>query len=86
MTLAGPRFVAKRWWWRKFHPLVRVGWVATRSNPSNHPLQTYVGLALIGVGLVAKRPKKRLIYSTSMDANTEFRIKVIHAGKSTTIG
>lgn len=66
-----------RWRIRKrFHPLVRVGWAATRS--SSTPTQTVFGIALILIGWRSKRSSKRVkLYGYTARPGETVRIRVL---------
>lgn len=76
------RYQLRRRWWRRFHRLVRVGWLTARNNPLGSSTQAYIGFGMIGLGLVLRRRKRAVLYSEVMDNGQEFRIKVTQ-GNST---
>ena len=80
------RYTVKRWWWSKWHPIVRVGWVVTRVNPRGSRSQSYLGLALIGTGLVLRSRKSLLLYKDTVPAGQEIRIRVFEGGRELTAG
>ncbi|MGI9667572.1 MAG: hypothetical protein ACR2N2_10870 [Acidimicrobiia bacterium] len=80
------RFVGRRWWWSKWHPLVRVGWFVTRNNDSGSQTVTYAGLGLIVAGLVFRSRKALHIYSTTIPAGQEIRFKVVKGNKTIAAG
>jgi hypothetical protein len=75
-------YMARRWWWSKWHPLVRLGWSITRENPSGTPARTYIGLGLIGTGVIIGSRRFRRVYRTTVPAGEEIRIRVVPAGRS----
>ncbi|RLE17031.1 MAG: hypothetical protein DRJ28_00095 [Actinobacteria bacterium] len=71
------RNVLSRWWWARFHPLTRFGWMTATSGKSRTSTQTMVGIGLVGAGLVLKRSKKRkILYGGILEPGTNTRIKV----------
>lgn len=61
------RFLVRRWWWAKWHPAVRVGWIVTRNNGSGSQTQTIIGLGLIAAGLVLRSKRRQHLYTTKVD-------------------
>ena len=62
---------------RRFHPLVRIGWNATRT--SNNQTQTIVGFALMFVGWQVKRSSGTVkLYSYTAKPGESVRIRVMH--------
>jgi len=72
-------FLIRRWWWRKWHPAVRIGWVLTRYNTSGSATQTSLGIGLVLAGLILRSRRSLRLYSTTLDAGGELRLKVISA-------
>lgn len=75
-------YTALRWWWSKWHRLVRLGWSVTRENPSGTAARTYIGLGLIGTGLILGSRRNRRVYRTTVPAGDEVRIRVVPRGRS----
>jgi hypothetical protein len=73
-------YMARRWWWSKWHPIVRLGWSITRENPSGTAPRTYIGLGLITAGLILGSHRRRRVYRTIVPAGDEIRIRVVPAG------
>lgn len=76
------RYQLRRRWWGRFHRLVRIGWFTARNNPRGSSTQTYIGLGLMGLGLVLRRRKKEVLYSEVMGNGQEFRIKVTQGNRT----
>jgi hypothetical protein len=70
--------LAIRWWWSRWHPLVRVGWNTLQTSSRGANVQTLFGGSLIAAGLVirARRRNERLL-STIVPAGGEYRIRVV---------
>ncbi len=76
MNLVG--LAIRRWWFKRFHRSVRIGWIAARSAAkSNDVPRMGLGLAMIGYGLVKGRSSRRLIYKTSIDVEQGTTIRVM---------
>lgn len=78
-------FLVRRWWWRKWHPAVRVGWTVSRHNTSGSQTQAIVGVALIGIGLILRSRRSHLLYSASVDPGTTIAIRNATGGSATTV-
>lgn len=66
---------------RRFHPLVRIGWAATRTSTSS--TQTVAGLALMLIGWQTKRSgRKAKIYSYTAAPGETVRIRVMQGNTS----
>lgn len=64
-----------RWWWKRFHPVSRVGWGAVTSGRSRSTSQTVIGLLLVGAGVVMRRRGRRqVLYRGSIEPGTTARI------------
>ena len=68
------RFVVRRWWWRKWNPAVRVGWMITRSGPGGQ-VQTMAGLGLIAIGLILRSQRSRHLYTAKIDVGRAIAIR-----------
>lgn len=75
-------YTIRRWWWSKWHPFVRVGWTATRANTSGSPVQAYFGIGMIVAGLILRSRKALHLYSGTIPAGEEVRIKVVQNGRT----
>lgn len=66
---------------RRFHPLVRIGWAATRSSTTS--TQTVAGLVLMVIGWQTKRSgRKTKIYSYTATPGETVRIRVMQGTTS----
>lgn len=68
-------FLARRWWWAKWHPAVRLGWIVTRGNRSGSPTQTAMGLGLIALGVILRSRRSLHLYSTTIDAGRTVAVR-----------
>lgn len=75
-------YVALRWWWSRWHRFVRLGWSITRENPSGDPMRTYVGLGLIGFGLLLGSRRTKRLYRATVPSGEEIRIRVVPQTRS----
>lgn len=80
MGVAG--YAVRRWWWAKWHPFVRAGWIVTRTNPAGSNTQSYLGLGLIAAGLILRSRKPLRLYSANVPAGQEVRIRVVRNGRT----
>lgn len=73
----GPIF--RRWWFNRFHPAVRFGWIATsQALERNDMPRLGLGLALMAYGLGKGRGGgRRLIYKTAIDVDQGTTIRVM---------
>ena len=70
--------IARRWWFRRFHRSVRIGWVTAKTAAKNNDLSRLgIGVAVMGYGLVKGRSNRRLIYKTSIDVGQGTTIRVM---------
>jgi hypothetical protein len=68
----------RRWWFRRFHRTVRIGWAtASHARQDLDVTRFGIGLALIGYGLMKGRKSRRLIYKTSIDVGEGATIRVM---------
>ena len=77
-------FIRRRWW-RRFHPFVRVGWVAMKLDARNdtHAL-TNVGVVMIIAGFASRFIGKREhLYSGGLEPGQQMRIVVQRRGVRT---
>lgn len=71
---------AKRWWWGKWHPLVRIGWMVSQRSVTG--AGTAVGVGLIGAGLLFRSRKTLHLYNTTIPAGGEVTIRVVQNGRT----
>ena len=75
--------VLRRRWWRRFHPIVRLGWIASTSGRSRTTTQTAIGVGLMGAGLYLRRAQKvSPIYTHVLDSGDAVRIRVYRGDAS----
>ncbi|MFV9672155.1 MAG: hypothetical protein ACNYZH_02920 [Acidimicrobiia bacterium] len=71
-------YATRRWWFRRFHRSVRIGWIAASTAAKNKDVPRLgLGLAMIGYGLVKGRNSRRLIYKTSIDVEQGTTVRVM---------
>ncbi|GMQ98520.1 MAG: hypothetical protein BMS9Abin17_1035 [Acidimicrobiia bacterium] len=69
--------VLRRRWWRRFHPLVRIGWLTATSGRSRTVTQTVLGVGMMGAGFYLRRSQKLSpIYTHVLDPGEAVRIRV----------
>lgn len=78
------KYATKRWWWSKWHPLVRVGWTVSQRSATG--LGTVVGVGLIGAGLAYRSRKTLHLYNTTVPAGGEITIRVVQNGRTIASG
>jgi len=70
-------FVARRWWWKRFHPLVRIGWITATAGRRRPVTQTAIGVGLMTAGVLLRRTKKNEpVYTHVVDPGQTVRIRV----------
>lgn len=78
----GLAFFIKRWWYRKFHPVFRLGVGTARSAVQDYDVPRFaLSLAMMAYGYGKKRNAPRLIYSTSIDTDESVTIRVLRGRK-----
>lgn len=74
--MTGLGYIIQRWWNRKF-PLL-IGTLKARAALRDDDYARFaVGLALVAFGLFQKRRAPKLIYSTSIDTDQSFAVRVV---------
>lgn len=69
--------LARSWWWRRFHPLTRVGWATATSGSQGSTARTIIGFGLVGAGLMlGRRGHRRILYRGALDPGANVRIRV----------
>ena len=66
-------------WWRRFHPLVRVGWYVASAGSTRAPVQTAVGVSMMAAGLMLRRSQKsrnKPVYTHTVSPGETTRIRV----------
>ncbi len=77
------RFVVRRRWWARFHPLARVGWNTATMGTTRPATQTIVGFGLIGAGLLlGRRGRRKVLYSGYVEPGTGTHIKVSRGNRT----
>jgi len=67
----------RRVWWRRFHPLVRMGWLTVTSGRSRTVSQTVIGAGMMGAGFYLRRSQRvSPIYTHVLDPGEAVRIRV----------
>jgi len=70
-------FILRRIWWRRFHPLVRMGWLTVTSGRGRTVTQTAIGAGMMGAGLYLQRSQRTSpIYTHVLDRGEAVRIRV----------
>jgi hypothetical protein len=73
--------LVRRLWWRKFNPVLRLGWVTLLGKG---PDDARIGVALIAVGWVLqqlKRPSPVLVYRYEATPGESVRIRVLRGDR-----
>lgn len=78
------KYATKRWWWKKWSPLVRVGWMVSQRSATG--LGTAVGVGLIGFGLMSRSRKTLHIYKAAIPAGEQITIRVVQNGRTIASG
>ena len=73
-------FTVKRWWWRKWPPMVRVGWMVSRNARTN--VGTAVGVGMIATALVFKQRRPVRLSSTTIPEGEFVYIRVVQNGRT----
>jgi hypothetical protein len=67
----------RRWWYRRFPPLFHIGTKSARAALREDDYTRFaLALALAAYGLSQKRRAPKLIYSTSIDTDQSFAVRV----------
>ena len=76
--MTGLGYFVQRWWYRKFPVLFRIGTKNARAAlREDDYARLALGLALAAYGLSQKRRAPKLIYSTSIDTDQSFAVRVV---------
>lgn len=78
------KWTVKAWWWKKWHPLVRIGWLVSRRWTSG--FGPAVGVGLIGAGLVFRSRKTIHLFNATIPAGEEVTIRVVRNGRTVGTG
>ena len=73
------KYTLRRAWWRRFHPLVRLGWRVATAGSNRPASQTVLGFAIIAIGMVLRHTRKtrtELIYTDTVLPGEVTRIRV----------
>jgi hypothetical protein len=80
--MSGLEVFIKRWWYRKFHPVFRLGVGNARAAAQGYDVPRFaLGLAMMAYGYRKQRSAPRLIYSTSIDTDESVTIRVLRGRK-----
>ena len=69
----------RRMWWKRFHPLVRIGWYAATAGTTRPASQTAVGVGMMAAGILLRRSHKARrspIYVHKVSPGETTRIRV----------
>ncbi len=72
-------YTLRRMWWRRFHPLVRIGWYAATAGATRPASQTAVGVGLMAAGMLLRRSQKSRrspVYVHNVSPGEATRIRV----------
>jgi hypothetical protein len=76
--MIGLGYFIQRWWYKKFSPLFRVGTKNARAALREDDYRRFaLALAVAAYGLSQKRRAPKLIYSTSIDTDQSFAVRVL---------
>lgn len=80
--MSGLGFFIKRWWYRKYPPLFRLGVGNARTAVRDYDMpRLALSLAVMAYGYGQKRGAPRRIYSTAIDTNESVTIRVMRGRK-----
>ena len=83
--MIGLGYFVQRWWYRRFPPLFRVGSKNARAALRENDYPRFaLSLAVAAYGLSKKRSAPKLIYSTSIDTDQGFGIRVLRGRRPIT--
>lgn len=72
-------YALRRAWWKRFHPLVRIGWYAATAGKTRPASQTAVGIGMVVAGILLRRSNKASndpIYVHTVNPGETTRIRV----------
>lgn len=72
-------YTLRRAWWRRFHPIVRIGWYAATRGETRPAAQTAIGIGMMAAGIMLRRSQKsrnRPIYVHTVNPGETTRIRV----------
>lgn len=83
--MIGLGYFVQRWWYRKFPALFRVGTKNARAALDEQDYTRFaLALAVAAYGLSQKKRAPKLIYSTSIDTDQSFGIRVLRGRRPIT--
>ncbi len=70
-------FLIRRRWWKRVHPLVRIGWITATAGKRRPVTQTAIGIGLMGAGVMLRHTRRNEpIYTHTIDPGQTVRIRV----------
>lgn len=75
-------FRVQRLFWRRFHPLVRAGFLVVSGEGARVQFIRRIGYGMVLTGLMMGKRKKVLLYSTKVPADHSVRVRVVRNGRT----
>jgi hypothetical protein len=79
-------FHLRRWWWRRFSPFVRAGWIVMRTEGGPIRRQALIGAGLMALGLMLRPRRREVLYSQALGADGAVTVRVAQGGRVVNTG
>lgn len=77
---------ARRVFWKRFNPSVRVGWLIASGEGARVPTIRRIGYGMILFGLLVGKRRRSLLYATTVPADHSVRVRVVRNGRTIAAG
>ena len=77
-------FRLRRWWWRRFSPFVRAGWVMMRTDAGPIRRQALIGAGLMALGLMLRPRRREVLYSQALRGDGAVTVRVAQGARVVT--
>lgn len=73
-------YAIRRRFWRRFHPMVFIGWRVLRQRTAASGTKSAFGLGLIVAGLLLKKSDPVLVHREVIEGSGDVRVRVLPEG------
>lgn len=76
------RYMVRSWWWKRFHPVTRAGWITATAGRSRSTSQTILGIGLVAAGFILRKSQRTTaVYRGTIEPGSGTMIRV-YRGKT----